>query len=1068
MYLNFKKLWYCIITVTCSLCLWVPLSAEQTPAANNPDKNNISLHISEKPLTTILLEIERKTGCKFAYDVTLIESFPQKITLKIKNKPLGYVLTELTTQTGLQYLADGNAITLYRPTVIEKKIYSNPGTLKGTIIDETGAPLPGANIVVLELKTGLVSNSDGEYSFSLRPGVYTIEISYVSYQTQQINRVVVTEGNTTPLDVVMKPSSQELGEVTVTAEYKKASTEALYAKQKKAITLGNGISAEQIKALPDNNLAQVLKRISGLTVKDNKFVTVRGMSERYNNVQLNGAQLPSTEPNRRNFSFDIIPSNLVDNVVVVKTFSPDMPGEFSGGIVQVNTIDIPNEKFLSMSVGTGINTNSTGLGFRSTKRFASDYFAGGNERTWMNTKFDVQGYCDVFAPGRVKEDAYFAKMAAYNTKIPNTWGLYQFTAQPMQSYSVSGGVPLQMGKRNQIGIVAAITYRHEETTEDYDARFRDKVEITTDNAKRYSFITALGGITNIAWENKNHKIAWRNIYNRRFTHATNEMDVTTESEGTLTYEYYSSVLINTLWQSRLEGEHKLPGNHLKFTWFADQNHLTREQPDDRNSVGMYYSADTNHIVYYDTDTKSPSCGGFMLASLYNETKKNIGGNLEYTLKIAGRDQKIKTGYLGTFRDAKSEMVGFRVLSRNNNFSGLPDYQAYAPSNFETIMYYHFCLTSNITGTSQYQGNQDIQGMYAMADINPFKILRLSGGYRLEKSTLKVRTLTRVESIQKMVWVDSLTTYPNADWLPAITAVLNFTPKLSLRMAYSKTVVRPEFREMSAYKYYDVNERAELMGNGGLVQTYSSNYDCRIEWYPAPGEVISAGIYYKKFIKPVELVTFVKTGAGFDMFYFNLDEATSRGIEFDIRKSLGFIAPGSAFLSKIFLSGNATFMKGDVTYNAQRLLIEAQLGKTKSDTMTNDKRSRQLQGLAPYVLNGGIGYQGKKAGINITYNGTGNIVVLAGTTKNNDEYELGRDVIDLQLSYKLMKGKMDIKFNVSDLLAQPYVRFRNTNPTKQGLNTSDDPKGLGYNTDWDWTLRKANRGTSFSLSVGYKF
>src|SRR5690606_6617223 len=162
-------------------------------------------------------------------------------------------------------------------------------------------------------------------------------------------------------------------EVVVTANYRKASVEGLYALQKNNAALSDGISAEQIRVTPDNNAAQVLKRVSGLTVQDDKFVTVRGLSDRYNNVLLNGAALPSTEPNRRNFSFDIIPSGLIDNIIVNKTATPDMPAEFAGGLVQVTTKDIPDDNYASVTVGSGYNTNTIGRDMYSTKRGGNDY-----------------------------------------------------------------------------------------------------------------------------------------------------------------------------------------------------------------------------------------------------------------------------------------------------------------------------------------------------------------------------------------------------------------------------------------------------------------------------------------------------------------------------------------------------------------------------------------------------------------------------------------------------------------------------------------------------------------------
>ena len=237
------------------------------------------------------------------------------------------------------------------------------GSLTGTVIDKDGFPSG----------KGAATDLRGDFTVSNLPArSYTIEVSCISYQTMRVSNVKINSGKSTPLDVILQEASEMLGEVVVTATYNKASANALYAKQKNMAAMSDGISADLMKKTSDNNMAQVLGRVAGVTIEGGKYVTVRGMGERYNNVQLNGASLPSTEPNRRNFSFDVIPSVLVDNVTIAKTFTPDMPGEFTGGLVEVNTLSIPNKKFLDLSIGTGMNTLSTGKDFLSSKRYGAD------------------------------------------------------------------------------------------------------------------------------------------------------------------------------------------------------------------------------------------------------------------------------------------------------------------------------------------------------------------------------------------------------------------------------------------------------------------------------------------------------------------------------------------------------------------------------------------------------------------------------------------------------------------------------------------------------------------------
>ncbi len=281
--------------------------------------------------------IERiiKTSHKnIVYDSKLVEAIKVS-SLKSTETDAEYLLSLSLKSTGLTFkkMEDGSYVIKIdeeKKTSVPQQKTSGKGSLSGTVLDEKGLPITGATVIVPGTTIGTTTDLDGKYLLSHIPsGTTTIQISFMSYETLQVKDVKIAVGKATPLDVVLKESTQQLGEVVVTATYGQASATGLYAKQKNMATLSDGISADMIKKTSDNNVAQVLKRVSGVTIDNGKYVTVRGMSERYNNVQLNGASLPSTEPNRRNFAFDVIPSGLVDNVTINKTFTPDMPGEFT-------------------------------------------------------------------------------------------------------------------------------------------------------------------------------------------------------------------------------------------------------------------------------------------------------------------------------------------------------------------------------------------------------------------------------------------------------------------------------------------------------------------------------------------------------------------------------------------------------------------------------------------------------------------------------------------------------------------------------------------------------------------
>ena len=337
----------------------------------------------------------------------------------------------------------------------KNKKSSGKGTITGTVLDKDGFPIPGATVVIAGSNTGTATDIKGNFTLKDVPArTYMVEVSCISYQKMRISDVKVAGGRTTPLDVILQDETEMLNEVVVTATYNKASANALYSKQKTMVAMSDGISADLVKKTSDNNMAQVLRRVSGVTIDNGKYVNVRGMGERYNNVQLNGASLPSTEPNRRNFAFDVIPSGLVDNVTIAKTFTPDLPGEFIGGLIEVQTLAVPSKKFFDISLGTGMNTQSTGKDFLSNKRFKSDWLFGEmNDRQWYAGRSEDEG-----------------KIGTQNAALKNTFGMKKFTAMPIQNYSLTFGAPIELGYGHKLGVVAALTYRNEQTTEEYKVR----------------------------------------------------------------------------------------------------------------------------------------------------------------------------------------------------------------------------------------------------------------------------------------------------------------------------------------------------------------------------------------------------------------------------------------------------------------------------------------------------------------------------------------------------------------------------------------------------------------------
>jgi TonB-dependent receptor len=1078
------------LTVLLLLLACVGLSAKTL-------SQSVTYTANKATLVTVLKAVEQQTGyAAFFKRSTLNRSNPVTVhadgmplhdflQLVFSGQPLNYAIEGRSIVIGLK---ETNAAASTAPTVPVNG-WQDPGKLTGKVVDaESGQSLANVNIRVG--KKGTATTTDGMYALALPPGNYEAEISSVGYQKKLITDIEIKSGKEFVLNVILKRQQGQLQEVVVRGSARKESVAALYAMQRNNAAISNGISAEQIRATPDNNAAQVLKRISGLTVQDDKFVTVRGLSERYNNVLLNGANLPSTEPNRRNFSFDVVPASLIDNVIVNKTATPDMPAEFAGGLVQINTKDIPTENYTSVTVGSGLNTNSTGKNLYSTIRGDKEYFSlDDGTRTWWNKDWNRETYRKFATAGDN------VNTSAMNSRIPNNWGLRPYKYSPVQNYQFAAGRKLSLKEAATIGITLAGTYRHEEGVEN-DYRYLPSYYYY-DKANTYHFTTTVGAVANMGFQTKGHKLVLKNLYNRRFSHesAANygkeyNYRVTTLEDGDDVLYYSDQVLINSLWQSRLEGEHQLHP-HLKMDWSADYIKVDRDQPDTRAVLSYQAYGPKGYYQYLLNEaTGYINRGNSIFNSALNETRKNIAANFSVPFTVGGANQLIKAGYAGAFRktDFRSSAMRMMYDPKGNTkdieeaLLGVPDYglQEWLKPGYLT---YQFASISAGDDGEDYEGDQKLHAAYLMGDLRFLKKFRLTGGLRMENNAMDVHGISYNKS--NGMPVDSVVQYRKTDWLPSANLSYQLNKTMSLRLAWSQTLARADFRERAPFIYYDFRDRSSYRGAMSIKDALITNLDLRYEYYPGPGEVISLSGFYKRFDNPVEVVA-SPGGSTLNLFYFNLEQSTNLGIEVDFRKSLGFVAPGTGWLKKIFISGNGSWMKANVEYNTQDLLKAAAEAGALPGQAPAGKRDRPLQGLSPYVINGGIGYSGDVIGCNIVYNRFGKRILNAGFNPWQDQYENARDVIDLQLSAALLKNKLQVRFNISDLLQQDYIVYQNVSTTPHteigggqflfhsaddqasNPNPNRDPKGTNFNKDLDFIYHKWFKGRNLSLNLTYNF
>ena len=1027
----------------------------------------ITQRFPQETLPERMARIARITNERIVYD----QSHTKEVMappVDAKDATAEEVIRQSLSGTGYTYAETDNIITIYKSPGSADGSANPPATLgrgkvAGKVLDDRGELLTGATIKVVSgtqrlTGSGTATGLDGDFSLDLPAGTYTLEVGFIGYQTQRVTDVKVVAGRNTPLDVKLEAGRTELEEVVITATYNQASAQGLYARQKSIAAMSDGVSGDMIKKTSDNNVAQTLRRVSGVTIDNGKYVTVRGMSERYNNVQLNGASLPSTEPNRRNFAFDVIPTGLVDNVTISKTFTPDLIGEFTGGLVEVNTLAVPDKRFLNLSVGSGWNSVSTGKDFLSNQRFDADWFRGEiDQRKWYT--------------GRTEEET---QQNIINAGKKNTYGLGKYTAQPLQNYSLTAGIPFDLGK-SSLGVVAAVTYRHEENKEDilegHMVTGDSIIQFPDKGSHRYKAVTTVGAVANVGWQMPGHSVTWRNLFNNRFSHTNHQRFIHKAYEGYRFVDQYSVPLVSSLWQTQLDGKHDLFGGKLIATWNGSYNNITRTNPDDRFIIGGIVGESPDGASFIDwgqsTSFANELGTGHIMYSNLNEIKKNVAVNIEYPFVVSGNRQSLKAGYMGSFRDATFEQQYLKAMGGSGSLRGLSIKDYFDPGFFENnILRY---VVSGMQGKTAdyYEGTQDIHAGYLMGDFGFWKKLRLIGGVRMEKTDMAVTTQIYENTVGGGI-VDSTITINRTDWLPAATLIYSITPELNVRASYGKTLARPDFRELSRSSYFNVDDRVWVAQWFNIEQSYTHNYDLRLEWYPRPGEVLSASYFQKKFIKPVEMILRIQTDqVNYDLIPMNLDESVAKGFEVNWRKSLGFIAPATRFLSDLYLTGNYTWMKANVKYNVQQLL-----NPNIENHDPQYDRDRPLQGLSPYTLNLGLAYEGAVVGAAVNYNRNGRKLVLAGEFGYDDQFENPRDVLDIQISARFLKEqRLELKLNASDILNQDIIVYRNRavyrGEDETTFVTDLTSKGMDYN-DGDWVISRIRKGVNFSVSASYRF
>lgn len=868
------------------------------------------------------------------------------------------------------------------------------GSIAGKIIDKnTNEELIGANVLIEGTTIGASTDIDGKYIIKgLSEGNYTIKVSYISYQTITVKDVNVQSGVMAKLDVSLESTSTELQEVLVTAEALKNTETSVLKIQKNSANIVDGFSGELIKKNNSSDGTDVLKRMTGVTISEGKYAFVRGVGDRYNNTLLNGASLPSTDPEKKSFSYDIFPANLIESVITSKTFTPDKPADFTGGLVQISTVEFPNKFTSEVSISSGINTATS----------FKDYLTySGGKTDYLGIDDGTRNYPGTIGSEKVvKGNLTDAQMTEVAKSFANNWKTSDSKAPVNGGFKITAGDKYDLSADQIFGYVGSFSYNNSFTSTEKQKSLYDD-EGKRYNYKGFDYNSSLmwSGMLNLSYKfGLTNKISLKNVFNQNADNETNTRNGYYRYSGQNRDITSLRFVSRSLLSSQLIGEHKFDLlNGLNFDWAFSFSRSDRNEPDARRYV--YWSDPEDASI-----PKQLLLDQSVTTRYYGDLVDNdYNGIVNLEIKPFENPDlpKLKVGALYNKKDREfdARTFGFKNLiggsySQEQQILSLPIDQIFVSENINNT----FIGVEEVTKPSDsYNSNQKIGAGYLMLDAKVIDEIRFVGGARFEYSNQILNSNISKDSI-----INVNESYN--DLLPSLNLTYFINDEMNLRLAYSNTLARPEFRELAPFSYFDFVANENVEGNPELKRTIIKNADVRFEYFPNTGELFAVSFFYKNFQNPIEQILKGSTGNEPTVSFTNALRANNYGVEFEVRKSLALL---TEYLNGFSFVGNLSLIKSKVEFKNVSLN-----GETFQET------ERALQGQADYIFNLGLYYDNFDLGFNssLVYNKVGSRISKVGSSDLGNIIENPVDIIDFSISKKLFSS-FAIKLSVKDLLNQ---------------------------------------------------
>ncbi len=929
-------------------------------------------------------------------------------------------------------------------------IAQEKGFVRGNIADgDFGGPMIGATVTVEGMPgVGTSTDFDGNFSLPLAPGTYTIQFSFISYGTQSFPNTVVKPGEVVLIDAVLSSAIEELTGVEIVGEVRRNSEVAMLMDMKNASTVTDGLSSQSFRKIGDSDLSGAIKRVTGVTVQGGKYVYVRGLGDRYTKTTLNGMSLPGLDPDVNAVQIDIFPTNILENVSVSKTFSPDLDGDFTGGLVNVVTKNFPDEK--STQIGFGL-TYIPGM------HFNSDYILYNRNSTsftgydFGNRKIPFNPYVNEIIPDPVLNDvtqedlsrSFDPQMAAKSK-----------TALPNGSFSFSQGNQINKESGGTFGYNAVFNYSNETLfykdfqSNDYLKDNDKSVEPLFQQIKRQGDV----GKNNVLWSgllsgayknnNNSYSITILNSQSAETSASVRRNQDFNQNQATL-IENILTYSQRTLSSAIVSGQHRI--GLVELNWSNAFSYSNVYDPDFRET----------RISVTDGDTTLSTGNGSGLFRFWRDlVEYNESFKLDLKIPVAEK-AFIKVGGLGTYKTRSFETFSYKHTRQNlSDISFDPDWYL-QPENIWTADTED---PNNEEGTftigtyqpaNSFDARQDLLTGYVLMNHSLFKFMKLIYGVRVENTNMYY---TGTNNSGSVTYNDSLV-LDELNFLPSANVVISLGEKMNLRAGANRTLARPSFKEKSIAQIYDPITKRTFSGNIDLQQTIINNFDLRYEYFISAKELFSVSAFYKQFDGHIELVSFAT--APDNLKPRNSGLAEVYGVEIELRK--GFPGVESGVLSRLFLSTNVSLVESRVDMNT--VLVDNS-GQTERELRENNKRDgetisqyRPMSGQSPYAVNFALSYEDveRQANISLAYNVQGEQLTIIASGRVPDIYTIPFNSLNFN-AYKSFGEDFQhrVTFGLNNILNDDRTLAYKSYGSEDGIYTSFKP-GVGISLKYNYTF-----------------